>query len=145
MTFEEILTQVRDQLQREQRVAYRILKRRYDLSDIDVEDLKADLIDAKRVAADEGGKVLVWIGHQASPVASSAQVPASPMSEATSRPGDSNPVGAGREALEGTRETAERRQLTVMFCDVVGSTGLSEQLDPEDLRELIRVHPRHVR
>jgi class 3 adenylate cyclase len=32
----------------------------------------------------------------------------------------------------------ERRQLTVMFCDVVGSTPLSEQLDPEDLRELMR-------
>jgi predicted ATPase/class 3 adenylate cyclase len=32
---------------------------------------------------------------------------------------------------------AERRQLTVMFCDLVGSTVLSEQLDPEELRELI--------
>ena len=29
---------------------------------------------------------------------------------------------------------AERRQLTVMFCDLVGSTALSEKLDPEDLR-----------
>jgi class 3 adenylate cyclase/tetratricopeptide (TPR) repeat protein len=33
---------------------------------------------------------------------------------------------------------AERRQLTVMFCDLVGSTALSRRLDPEDLRELIR-------
>ena len=32
---------------------------------------------------------------------------------------------------------AERRQLTVMFCDLVGSTALSERLDPEDLREVI--------
>lgn len=32
---------------------------------------------------------------------------------------------------------AERRQLTVMFCDLVGSTQLSEQLDPEDLREVM--------
>src|SRR2546426_8141983 len=30
---------------------------------------------------------------------------------------------------------AERRQLTVMFCDLVGSTALSAQLDPEELRE----------
>ena len=30
---------------------------------------------------------------------------------------------------------AERRQLTVMFCDLVGSTALSERMDPEDLRE----------
>ena len=33
---------------------------------------------------------------------------------------------------------AERRQLTVMFCDLVGSTALSTQLDPEDMREVIR-------
>ena len=33
---------------------------------------------------------------------------------------------------------AERRQLTVMFCDLVGSTALSQQLDPEDLREVMR-------
>src|SRR5207302_4841424 len=39
---------------------------------------------------------------------------------------------------------AERRQLTVMFCDVVGSTGLSTRLDPEDLRELIGDYHRAV-
>ena len=33
---------------------------------------------------------------------------------------------------------AERRQLTVMFCDLVGSTELLTRLDPEDLREVIR-------
>ena len=42
-----------------------------------------------------------------------------------------------REA--GTPE-AERRQLTVMFCDLVGSTALSERLDPEDLREVIHTY-----
>ena len=35
---------------------------------------------------------------------------------------------------------AERRQLTVMFCDLADSTGLSRQLDPEDLREVIRAY-----
>jgi class 3 adenylate cyclase/predicted ATPase len=38
----------------------------------------------------------------------------------------------------GSPETAERRPLSVMFCDLVGSTALSSQLDPEDLREIIR-------
>src|SRR5271155_4269326 len=33
--------------------------------------------------------------------------------------------------------TAERRQLTVMFCDLVGSTALSARLDPEDMREIV--------
>jgi class 3 adenylate cyclase len=35
---------------------------------------------------------------------------------------------------------AERRQLTVMFCDLVGSTPLSERLDPEDLQEVVRAY-----
>ena len=35
-------------------------------------------------------------------------------------------------------QDAERRQLTVMFCDLQGSTALSQKLDPEDLREVIR-------
>ena len=39
---------------------------------------------------------------------------------------------------------AERRQLTVMFCDLVGSTALSTRFDPEDLRELIRDYHRAV-
>ncbi len=39
---------------------------------------------------------------------------------------------------------AERRQLTVMFCDIVGSTALSTQFDPEDLRELISGYHRTV-
>ena len=43
---------------------------------------------------------------------------------------------AGRPA-DGPRD-AERRLLTVMFCDLVGSTELSHRLDPEDLREVMR-------
>jgi len=38
------------------------------------------------------------------------------------------------------RDEAERRQLTVMFCDLVGSTTLSEQLDPEELRDVVRIY-----
>src|SRR5262245_41531279 len=37
-------------------------------------------------------------------------------------------------------QEAERRQLTVMFCDLVGSTALSERLDPEDLRAVVRAY-----
>ena len=42
---------------------------------------------------------------------------------------------SGQELLAGE---AERRQLTVMFCDLVGSTALSSKLDPEDMRDVIR-------
>ena len=41
-------------------------------------------------------------------------------------------------------DRAERRQLTVMFCDLVGSTALSARLDPEDLQDLLRVYRRRV-
>src|SRR5215471_6327117 len=114
MTFGEILAQVTELLQRENRVAYRVLKRRFALDDEYIEDLKADLIDAKRLAVDEDGKVLVWTG--AATISSSvSQVPSA------SQPPTPNP-----------RSLAERRQLTVMFCDLVGSTALSTQLDPEE-------------
>ena len=44
----------------------------------------------------------------------------------------------------GRADTAERRQLTVMFCDLVGSTPLAARYDPEDLRELIGAYHRCV-
>jgi class 3 adenylate cyclase len=43
-----------------------------------------------------------------------------------------------------SQDSAERRQLTVMFCDLVGSTALSERLDPEDLRDLIGAYHKCV-
>jgi class 3 adenylate cyclase len=41
-------------------------------------------------------------------------------------------------AAVATAPEAERRQLTVMFCDLVGSTALSTGMDPEDLRDVIQ-------
>ena len=43
-----------------------------------------------------------------------------------------------------SQDTAERRQVTVMFCDLVGSTALSARLDPEDLREVISAYQKCV-
>ncbi len=64
MTFDEMLGQIRDLLQREKRVSYRGLKRRFDLDDAYLEDLKKELIGAKRLAADEDGRFLVWTGGE---------------------------------------------------------------------------------
>src|ERR1700755_3708388 len=41
-------------------------------------------------------------------------------------------------------DAAERRQLTVMFCDLVGSTPLATRYDPEDLREIVGAYHRCV-
>src|SRR5437660_8689001 len=49
-----------------------------------------------------------------------------------------NPPAAAGEGRVGAE--AERRQLTVMFCDLVGSTALASRLDPEDLREVISAY-----
>jgi len=62
MTFDEILTQVLALLQREGRVTYRALKRRFGLDDDYLEDLRGEIIKAKRLATDEDGEVLVWTG-----------------------------------------------------------------------------------
>lgn len=51
----------------------------------------------------------------------------------------SSSVGNGLRAPSAT-VGAERRQLTVMFCDMVGSTSLSEQFDPEDVRDIIAAY-----
>jgi hypothetical protein len=59
MTFDEVLAQVLDLLQRQGRVSYGALKRRFALDDAYLDDLKAELIDAQRLAVDEAGRVLV--------------------------------------------------------------------------------------
>jgi class 3 adenylate cyclase len=64
------------------------------------------------------------------------EAPASPESPLPNPP---PPAGEGRVGVG-----AERRQLTVMFCDLVGSTELSARLDPEDLREVIAAYHRAV-
>src|SRR5262249_9795461 len=55
-------------------------------------------------------------------------------------------TSAGPSASTGARpqDAAERRQLTVMFCDLVGSTPLSTLFDPEELREEIRAYQNAV-
>jgi class 3 adenylate cyclase/tetratricopeptide (TPR) repeat protein len=61
-------------------------------------------------------------------------------------------AGAGRAVAEDVPAAspsnaaagAERRQLTVMFCDLVGSTPLSTRFDPEDLREMVSAYHRCV-
>jgi class 3 adenylate cyclase/predicted ATPase len=60
--------------------------------------------------------------------------------------GISAPVAAATAGIDDVapRSDAERRQLTVMFCDLVGSTPLSSELDPEDLREVIAAYHRAV-
>ena len=70
MTFNEILEQVRELLQRKGRVSYRALKLQFNLDDKYLEGIKDELIEAEQLAIDEHGKVLVWTGGTAQSPAS---------------------------------------------------------------------------
>ena len=62
MKFSAMVEQVLDLLRRQKRISYRALKREFDLDDEYIADLREELIEARRVAADENGRVLVWSG-----------------------------------------------------------------------------------
>ena len=129
MTFEEILDQVIAMLQRRGRLTYGALKRQFQLDDAYLEDLKNELIAGQRLAIDEGDNVLVWTGGTEMPPHITP-----PVSQASH---------ASREAATPAAPSpteAERRQLTVLFCDLVDSTALASQLDPEDYREVVRAY-----
>src|SRR6266446_3225122 len=136
MTFDEVLDQVLELLQREKRVSYRALKRRFDLDDEYLEDLKDEMIKAKRLAMDEEGSVLVWTGDAQTVTAPSDQRP--PQPAAQEQPSSQvAPLSTVPPSPD-----AERRQLSLLFCDLVDSTKLSSQLDPEEYREVVRAYQR---
>ena len=129
-TFDELLDQVRELLQSRGRLSYRALKRRFGLDDEYLEDIKEELIKAERVAVDEDGTVLIWTGGD-TVTSVAAQQSASIPSHAQQ---DDSPPDAQ------SSPQADRRQLTVMFCDLVGSTPMSAQLDPEDYRDIMQAY-----
>src|SRR5262245_35668688 len=139
MIFEELLDQAIAMLQRRVRVTYRTLRLQFQLDEEQLEALKEALIDAERLAVDEEGRVLVWAGPPASPPTASASQGATQDND----PDQAPPVADVPAAAAGhvpRPADAERRQLTVLFCDLVESTALSTRLDPEDLREVIRAY-----
>src|SRR5439155_2691024 len=96
MKFSAVVEQVLELLQRQGRISYRALKREFDLDDAYIDDLKAEIIDAKRLASDEDGKVLVWAGgatvaSSQSSVVSSPQLPAPQTADSGLRIPDSKP------------------------------------------------------
>lgn len=135
MTFEEVVDQAIAMLQRRGRVTYRLLKRQFSLDDESLEDLKEELIYGQQLAIDEDSRVLVWTGAAGQ---TSEQTSLSPSS--VPRPNTRKDQPPKVAAAELRPPDAERRQITVMFCDLVGSTPLSQQLDPEELRDVVRAY-----
>jgi class 3 adenylate cyclase/predicted ATPase len=137
MDYDAVVEQAIALLQREQRLSYRVLKLRLQLDDDTLEALKEDLIYAKQLAVDEAGRVLVWAGG-----AGAATVPAPGVTLSAEPPNTraAHNLQVGSPLPEPRTPEAERRQLTVLFCDLVDSTVLASQLDPEDWREVVRAY-----
>jgi predicted ATPase/class 3 adenylate cyclase len=126
--FDAILEQVLALVQRQGRVSYRAITRRFNVDDAYLADLREEILFAYPHIREEEGRGLVWTDPPTPTVG-------------TLLPDVAAPQGAS--ASGGWHPSdAERRQLTVMFCDLVGSTALSGQLDPEDLRDVVRAYQR---
>src|SRR4030095_10757202 len=141
MTFDEILAQIIDLLKRQGRVSYSALKRRFDLDDDYLNDLKDDLLFAHPVV-DEDNRGLVWTGDQATspppPVSSTSEPSVHSAPDHEREPLSYTPkhlaekILTSRSALEG-----ERKQVTVLFCDLANSTPIAERLGPEHMHTLL--------
>src|SRR4030095_10728650 len=136
MTFDDILDQIITLLKRQGRVSYGALKRRFDLDDDYLKDLKDEILYVHPVIDDEG-RGLVWTGTSET----AYEVAAHPVQTAQPPAAQEQPFPQGTPLLTAPPlPDAARRQLTVMFCDVVDSTTLSGQLDPEEYRDVLRAY-----
>jgi class 3 adenylate cyclase/tetratricopeptide (TPR) repeat protein len=108
--FLDVVRRAEAHLEDEPRVSLRALQREFDLDDAAVEELVEELVDVRRVAVRDGS-VLVSVR--------TASMPASALPHAVD---------------------TESRELTVLFCDLVGSTELSTQLDSEDYADAMRAY-----
>ena len=123
MSILDTVNRAKAHLREHGRVSLRMLKREFALGDDALDELVEELVDVQQVAALEG-KVLVW-GCAGAPVTQVAPI----------------------RALENVdpphaASSGERRQLTVLFCDLVGSTPLSQQLDAEEWRDVVEAYHR---
>ena len=137
MTFEEMLDQAMAMLQRRGRVTYRALKLQFNLDDDRLEALKEEILYSHPHMVNDDGRGLLWAGD-ARPAPSPATTP-SAQDQPRASP-EVQPTQISSPLAEPRPPEAERRQLTVLFCDLVDSTVLASQLDPEEWREVVRAY-----
>ena len=112
MDFYAVLDQVVELVRSRGRVSERALKLKFDLDDKHFQALKEELLYAHGATIREEGSGFVWAGEPKLSLAT-------PQSQSPE---------------------AERRHLTMLFCDLVGSTPLASQFDPEEWREIMRAY-----
>jgi class 3 adenylate cyclase/predicted ATPase len=165
MRFFDYVPEVIALLQRDARISYRALQYEFGFDTAFLDVLREELL-FRGLARDDAGRGLVWtgspaplvtspvvrpphrayvapsLGPEAAPVMPSA-IPANGptvLLEPMTTPPASGTTPEAAAALGPRVPEAERRQLTVLFCDLVGSTDLAGRLDPEDLREVVRAY-----
>src|SRR5262249_6740204 len=123
------------------RLTYGVLKRQFQLDDAALDDLKDALLYAHPEVQDDAGRGLVWTGE----TGTTAPTAAAPTELPTRTPLVYTPpylaekILTSRSALEG-----ERKQVTVLFADLKGSTELIRDLDPEAAQRLLDPALRHM-
>ncbi|MGE0373641.1 MAG: adenylate/guanylate cyclase domain-containing protein [Gammaproteobacteria bacterium] len=116
MKFSELVSAAADLLQARGRVTYRALQLEYDLDATTLESLRDELLFAYPQIADVEGHGLAW--------------------QATGAAAPASPVPPARQSAA-VLPADEYRQLTVMFCDLVGSTAIVSHVDPETWQALL--------
>src|SRR5262249_50785207 len=118
-------------------------KLRFNINDDYIEGIKDELIYAKKLAVDEENRVLVWVSGQAA-ASAPPSVPGAPALASAPAPDHAHEplsytpkhlaekILTSRSALEG-----ERKQVTVLFCDLANSTPIAERIGPEAMHTLL--------
>ena len=125
MDFYAILDQVVALLRQRQRVTFRALKRQFTLDDDALADLTAELLYAHPQVRDDAGQGLLWTGEPAPATAPSVVAPPQQAPLAYTPPYLAEKILTSRGVLEG-----ERKQVTVLFADLKGSTELDPRPRP---------------
>ena len=97
-------------------------------------DNKIDVSVLRHLTDQDLKDIVIPLGHRRKMLAAIAEL-------SGASPSKHEPVGGVELKLQ---DAAERRQVTVMFSDLVGSTALSARMDPEDLREVISAYQKCV-
>jgi class 3 adenylate cyclase/predicted ATPase len=106
-----VVDQVRGLVEQRRRASYRAIQVQFDLTTEQLDAVREELLYTRAGEVGDDGRGLVWLADSAKP--------------------------AGGTSLADHRPTAERRQLTMLFCDLVDSTPLAGRFDVEEFRDVI--------
>ena len=110
-----VVDRVRDLVEERRRVSYRTIQVQFELTTEQLDAVREELLYTHAGDVGQDGRGLVWLAEAATP--------------------------AGRTpSLTYHRQTAERRQLTMLFCDLVDSTPLADRFDIEEFRDVMGVY-----